>query len=165
LTGLIGRDWGTATAASRRAGTLGLAAEDIVLSQWKEQVRQVQREARTRLPGLVLLAESASAESAAGADWADWADPMDALEWEPGEVLVVGSSPPRVLARVFLGARATKIIRYSPVAVVVVPAAVASKIAEDLVRSCVGLRPARLGPLKRRTAGSGRSRSRPFVLS
>ena len=55
---------------------------------------------------------------------------MDDLEWEPGEVLVVGSSRVGRLARVFLGSRAIKIVRYSPVPVVVVPAAIAAEIAE-----------------------------------
>ena len=108
---------------------VGLGAEDMVLSQWTEQVRQFQRAALDRLSELALLPASASAEIATGSDWADV---MDELEWEPGEVLVVGSSPLGTLARVFLGSRATKIIRYSPVPVVVVPAAVASKVAEDL---------------------------------
>jgi nucleotide-binding universal stress UspA family protein len=57
---------------------------------------------------------------------------MDQLEWEPGEVLVVGSSPVGALARVFLGSRAIKIVRYSPVPVLVVPAAIAAEAAEAI---------------------------------
>jgi len=45
-------------------------------------------------------------------------------------VLVVGSSPVGALARVFLGSKAIKIVRYSPVPVVVVPAGVAAARAE-----------------------------------
>lgn len=108
---------------------VGLSAEDMVLNQWKDQVREHQRQALARLSDLGLLPESATAEIAAGSDWAD---AMDEVEWQAGEVLVVGSSPLGTLARVFLGSRATKIIRYSPVPVVVVPAAVASKVAEDV---------------------------------
>jgi len=59
-----------------------------------------------------------------------WGEAMDEIDWEAGEVLVVGSSPVGHLARVFLGSGAIKIVRYSPVPVVVVPAAVASEVAE-----------------------------------
>jgi nucleotide-binding universal stress UspA family protein len=46
-------------------------------------------------------------------------------------VLVVGSSSIGPLARVFLGSRATKIVRHAPVPVVVVPRGVASELAEE----------------------------------
>ena len=70
--------------------------------------------------------ENTAAEIATGSSWVD---AMDELEWEPGEVLVVGSSPVGTLARVFLGSRAIKIVRYSPVPVVVVPAGIAAEAA------------------------------------
>lgn len=108
---------------------VGLAAEDMVLAQWKEQIQGFQRQARHRLSELGLLPDSATAAIATGTDWAD---AMDEVEWLAGEVLVIGSSPLGTLARVFLGSRATKIIRYSPVPVVVVPAAVASKVADGV---------------------------------
>lgn len=108
---------------------VGLNAEDMVLDQWKAQVGSRQQAALDRLSELGLLPDSATSAVATGSDWAD---AMDELEWEHGEILVVGSSPLGTLARVFVGSRATKIIRYSPVPVVVVPAAVASKVAEEL---------------------------------
>jgi nucleotide-binding universal stress UspA family protein len=108
---------------------VGLHAEDMVLDQWKIQVVGHQRAALHRLAELGLLPDSATATIVTGSDWAD---AMDELEWDRGENLVVGSSPRGTLARVVLGSRATKIIRYSPVPVVVVPAAVASKVAEEL---------------------------------
>ena len=43
------------------------------------------------------------------------------LEWRHDDVLVLGSSPRGVLARVFVGSHASRIIRHSPVPVVVVP--------------------------------------------
>jgi nucleotide-binding universal stress UspA family protein len=51
----------------------------------------------------------------------DWASAMNDVEWESGEVLVVGSSSLGAVARVFLGSHATKVVRHSPVPVVVVP--------------------------------------------
>ncbi len=107
---------------------VGLHAEDMVLNQWTEQVRAEQQAALRRLSEQGLAPAGATAEIATGSDWAD---AMDEVEWENGEVLVIGSSPLGALARVFLGSRATKIIRYSPVPVVVVPHAVASRLAED----------------------------------
>lgn len=50
-----------------------------------------------------------------------WDDAMNDLEWSDHEVLVVGSSDAGPVARIFLGSTATKIIRASPVPVVVVP--------------------------------------------
>ncbi|WP_295034333.1 universal stress protein [uncultured Microbacterium sp.] len=50
-----------------------------------------------------------------------WEAAVDDVEWDPDEVLVVGSSSLGPLARVFLGSNATKVVRHSPVPVVVVP--------------------------------------------
>ena len=51
----------------------------------------------------------------------DWEEALDYVEWQDGDVLVIGSSESGPLARVFLGSRAAKIIRHSPVPVLVVP--------------------------------------------
>ncbi len=50
-----------------------------------------------------------------------WEEAIDDIEWEDGDVLVVGSSSIGPLAQVFVGSRAAKIIRHSPVPVVMVP--------------------------------------------
>ena len=44
-----------------------------------------------------------------------WAEAIDDIGWNEGDVLVVGSSELGPVARVFLGSRATKILRHSPV--------------------------------------------------
>jgi nucleotide-binding universal stress UspA family protein len=51
-----------------------------------------------------------------------WADALESVEWEHGDLLVVGSSTGGTLSRVFLGSNATRIVRHSPVPAVVVPA-------------------------------------------
>ena len=51
----------------------------------------------------------------------DWSAAVGRLEWRHDDVLVLGSSPRGVLARVFIGSLASRIIRHSPVPVVVVP--------------------------------------------
>lgn len=50
-----------------------------------------------------------------------WAEAVNALPWRHDEVLFVGSSARGVLSRVFVGSHAGRIIRHSPVPVVVVP--------------------------------------------
>ena len=47
-----------------------------------------------------------------------WDEALEDVEWDAGDVLVVGSSAVGPIARVFLGSRATKIVRHSPVPVV-----------------------------------------------
>jgi nucleotide-binding universal stress UspA family protein len=51
-----------------------------------------------------------------------WDDAIDAAEWQDGDLLAIGTSPAGGLARVFLGSRGTKILRHSPVPVLVLPA-------------------------------------------
>jgi nucleotide-binding universal stress UspA family protein len=50
-----------------------------------------------------------------------WEEALEDVEWADGDVLVVGSSSLGPVARVFLGSRSAKIVRHSPVPVVVVP--------------------------------------------
>jgi nucleotide-binding universal stress UspA family protein len=61
----------------------------------------------------------------------NWEEALDDLEWDDGDVLVVGSSTIGPVARVFLGSRGAKIVRHSPVPVVVVPRGAAEEIAEE----------------------------------
>jgi len=51
-----------------------------------------------------------------------WRAAMDSIAWDQGDMLVLGSHKTDVLTRVFLGTNATKIVRYAPVPVVVLPA-------------------------------------------
>lgn len=60
----------------------------------------------------------------------DWDEAFESIGWDDGDVLAVGSSSMGPLARVFLGSRAAKIIRHSPVPVVVFPRAALEDIAE-----------------------------------
>ena len=118
---------------------VGLRAEDMVLQSWREQVAADQEHAVQLLRSYGLLPENTTNEIVTGASWVDV---MDELEWEPGEVLVVGSSPVGALARVFLGSRAIKIVRYSPVPVIVVPAGIAAEEAADAVEAAAEAGPA-----------------------
>ena len=51
----------------------------------------------------------------------NWHDALRAVEWQSTEVLLLGSSSLGPLARISLGSHAAKILRTSPVPVVLVP--------------------------------------------
>ncbi|RIJ76164.1 universal stress protein [Nakamurella silvestris] len=101
---------------------VGLHAEDEVLSAWQQQAKAAQDTEVAALAAAGLLPEGTTTAVASGRGWSE---ALDDLHWEAGDVLVVGSSSAGPLARVFLGSRATKIIRHSPVPAIVVPYAVA----------------------------------------
>jgi nucleotide-binding universal stress UspA family protein len=68
------------------------------------------------------LGDEAPAEiETAVATGRSWSEALEALPWEKGDVLVLGSSSASLMSRLFLGSNATKIVRQSPVPVIVVP--------------------------------------------
>ena len=93
---------------------VGYDAERLVAEQWREQAVEVQEKALATLPDDVAV-ETGIVEGR------DWEEALDSLPWEESEVLVVGSSRLGPVARVFLGSNSTKIIRSSPVPVLVIP--------------------------------------------
>ena len=94
---------------------VGYDAERLVAGQWRAQALEAQEKALATLPDNVAVVEAGIVEGR------DWEDALDSLPWEEGEVLVVGSSRLGPVARVFLGSNSTKIMRSSPVPVVVIP--------------------------------------------
>lgn len=55
----------------------------------------------------------------------DWQTALNDIDWHDGDLLVIGSSESGPIERVFLGSRATKIVRHTPVPVLVVPRSMA----------------------------------------
>jgi nucleotide-binding universal stress UspA family protein len=51
-----------------------------------------------------------------------WDQALDATDWDDGDLLTLGTTPRRSLKGVFLGSHGAKILRYSPVPVLVLPA-------------------------------------------
>ena len=92
----------------------GITAEDSVLDSWVDEARRAQR--RLVTDGVV----PGSVEMVIGTG-PTWSDTLASIPWESGEVLAIGSSSMGPLARVFLGTRATKLIRHAPVPVIVLP--------------------------------------------
>jgi len=93
---------------------VGLDAEDEILEVWASQARKI-------LAGL-------KADGVVGDDVAlqvvtgyDWAEALHKADWQDGEILALGTRPRDEIRRVFLGSRSAKIIRESPVPVLVLP--------------------------------------------
>ena len=51
----------------------------------------------------------------------DWREAVEAVSWEAGDMLLLGSGAAGPLAHVFLGLAASKILRHAPVPVMIVP--------------------------------------------
>lgn len=93
---------------------VGLSAEDSVLASWQERVTAGQQQ----LVDEGVIDESDVRVVGLGSGWSE---SMSNVDWLPTELLALGSSTVGPIARVFLGSRATKIIRHAPVPVVVFP--------------------------------------------
>ena len=93
---------------------VSLHAEDSILAAWETQAAEMLAALRT--DGIV--DEDVTLQVVSGNGW-DQA--LDDAEWEDGEILALGTSPRGDIARVFLGTRGTKILRVSPVPVLVLP--------------------------------------------
>ncbi|MDT5139655.1 MAG: hypothetical protein QOD58_3917 [Mycobacterium sp.] len=93
---------------------VGLNAEDTVLDAWAVQAREILEGLRT--DGVV--DKDAVLQVVTGRNWME---ALDKTDWINGEILALGTSPRGDIRRVFLGARSGKIIRHSPVPVLVFP--------------------------------------------
>lgn len=96
---------------------VGPRAEQEVLAEWVHQVEEATALTLARV-GELGLARPPDTVIGHGPGWEE---AMHAIDWDEGDVLVLGSSSVGPVARVFLGSRATKIVRHSAVPVVVVP--------------------------------------------
>ena len=93
---------------------VGLHAEDSILAAWEEQAAEML--ATLRADGIVDDDVVLQVVSGNG-----WDQALDDAEWQDGEILALGTKPRGDIAHVFLGTRGTKIMRVSPVPVLVLP--------------------------------------------
>jgi nucleotide-binding universal stress UspA family protein len=93
---------------------VGLGAEDSILDQLAAQARETL--ARLRTDGEVGKEVQLQVVTGNG-----WDEALDAVDWQDGDLLAIGTSPAGGIARVFLGSRGSKILRHSPVPVLVLP--------------------------------------------
>lgn len=97
---------------------VGPRAEEGIVAEWARDITRAQHEAAASISALPAVPSEVDTVIGYGRDWDE---ALEDVEWGDGDVLVVGSSAVGPAARVFLGSRASKIIRRSPVPVVVVP--------------------------------------------
>ncbi|MGO9927869.1 MAG: universal stress protein [Mycobacterium sp.] len=93
---------------------VGLDVEDEVLQAWAVQAREIL--GNLKADGIV--GEDVVLEVVTGHSWDE---ALGKTDWEAGEILAVGTRPRGEIRRVFLGSRSAKIIRESPVPVLVLP--------------------------------------------
>ncbi|MFV8166417.1 universal stress protein [Mycobacterium sp. 134] len=94
--------------------TVGLHAEDAILQEWAKQAQQ----ALIRLKDDNVIGDGVEVQVVTGNDWSE---ALDVIDWLEGEILAIGTSPGGAVARVFLGSHGSKILRHSPVPVLVLP--------------------------------------------
>jgi nucleotide-binding universal stress UspA family protein len=93
---------------------VGMDVEDAILEAWASQAHEILEGLKTEgVVGEDVVLEVVSGHS--------WQEVLDKTGWEDGEMLTVGSSSRGEIRRVFLGSHSGKIIRNSPVPVMVLP--------------------------------------------
>lgn len=107
---------------------VGTEADDAMVADW---ARDIQAAADAVLDEVADLPEVPRELEGVIGRGRTWEDALEDVEWADGDVLVVGSSSMGPIAHVFLGSRANKIVRHSPVPVVVVPRGVAAELADE----------------------------------
>ncbi|OBG39569.1 universal stress protein [Mycobacterium sp. E3198] len=93
---------------------VGLDAEDQILEAWAAQAREILAGLKT--DGVV--GDDVALDVVTGHDWSG---ALRKVNWQDGEMLAMGTRPHDEIRRVFLGSRSAKIIRESPVPVLVLP--------------------------------------------
>ncbi len=93
---------------------VGLDVEDSILEAWASQAQEILE--RLKVEGIV--GEDVPLEVVTGRAWQEV---LDKADWQDGEILALGTSPRGDIRRVFLGSNSGKIIRHSPVPVLVLP--------------------------------------------
>ena len=97
-------------------GPIG-SAEDLVVNQWAQRMQdEIMMQLNTirdsmAVPDVDIVIGSGNT----------WRDAVESVPWESGELLALGSGAAGVSAHVFLGSAAAKIIRHSPVPVLIMP--------------------------------------------
>ena len=93
---------------------VGLSAEDSIL----EQLAAHARETLSQLKADGVVGKDVELQVVTGNGWDE---ALDDADWLEGELVAIGTSPSGGIARVFLGSRGSKILRHSPVPVLVLP--------------------------------------------
>jgi nucleotide-binding universal stress UspA family protein len=93
---------------------VGLDVENAILQAWASQAREILEQLKTE----GVIGDAVPLEVVTGRTWKE---ALDKADWRDDEILALGTSPRGDIRRVFLGSRSGKIIRESPVPVLVLP--------------------------------------------
>jgi nucleotide-binding universal stress UspA family protein len=96
---------------------LTTSAEELIVREWS---RRTQEEVSGQLDEMRSVVTVSDVEVVVGAGQ-DWREAVEAVPWVPGDLLALGSGAAGQSARVFLGSAASKILRHSPVPILLVP--------------------------------------------
>jgi nucleotide-binding universal stress UspA family protein len=107
---------------------IGSRAEDAVAREWAADVGRAQRAV---LEQVERLPRQPSAIASVVGYGGDWAGAIEDIGWDDGDLLAVGSSTAGPLEHVFIGSRSSRIVRHSPVPVVVVPRGATRALADS----------------------------------
>ncbi|MBS1695449.1 MAG: universal stress protein [Actinobacteria bacterium] len=99
------------------AGSVESSAENLVIEQW---TRRTVEEISGQLSDVRAAIALPDVEVVIGAGH-DWREAVDDVSWETGDLLVLGSGAAGQSAQVFLGSAASKILRNTPVPVMILP--------------------------------------------
>jgi len=132
VTARVGASLRIASFAVRPEAEFGVLAgtggNDPVLDEWAASIHE---HANATIDDIETLPDRPRIEDAVIGVGESWPAAVHDVDWRPGDVLIVGSSSLSPIARVFLGTHATKVVRSSPVPVIVVPRAAAEHLAEQ----------------------------------
>ena len=114
---------------------VGTEADAAMTAEWIAEIEVSARAALDRVAHLPAVPRQCEIVVGQGETWDE---ALEDVEWEDGDVLVVGSSAVGPIARVFLGSRGTKIVRHSPVPALVVPRRAVADLADQAARAQAG---------------------------
>jgi nucleotide-binding universal stress UspA family protein len=98
-------------------GSIEPSAEALVVRQWTRQTMDAALKQLNEARETVAIPD---VDVVVGAG-TEWREAVDSITWETGDMLLLGSGAAGPMAQVFLGSAASKIIRHSPVPVMIVP--------------------------------------------
>jgi nucleotide-binding universal stress UspA family protein len=111
---------------------VGTEADEAMIGEWIQEIEGAARTALEKVEDLAAVPRELEIVIGRGESWEE---ALEEVEWDEGDVLVVGSASIGPVARVFLGSRATKIVQHSPVPVVVVPRGAAAELAGEALHA------------------------------
>lgn len=98
-------------------GSIERSAENLVIQQWTRKTTDAALKQLNEARANVAIPD---VDVVIGAG-IEWKDAVDNIAWESGDMLLLGSGAAGPMAQVILGSAASKILRHSPVPVMILP--------------------------------------------